>query len=108
LRVLRRIFGLQREKVAVGWRRLRNEELHNLYISPYVSLAIKSGRMRLAGNVARMVEMRNACNILVGKTEEKRPFRGPRCIWEDNIRMYLREIGWGCVVWMHLGQDRDQ
>jgi hypothetical protein len=34
------------------------------------------------------------CKILVGKPEEKRPHKRPRCIWEDNIRMDLREIGW--------------
>jgi hypothetical protein len=33
-RVLRRIFGSKREEVAGGWRRLHNEELHNLYASP--------------------------------------------------------------------------
>jgi hypothetical protein len=38
---------------------------------------------------------RNAYMILVGKTEEKRPLRRPRRRWEDNIKMSLREIGWG-------------
>jgi len=41
-----------------------------------------------------MGEMRNACNILVGKPEGKRPHRKPKCRWEDNIRLHLREIGW--------------
>jgi hypothetical protein len=42
-RVLRRIFGSKREEVAVGWRRLHNEELHNLYASPsIIKLGIKS------------------------------------------------------------------
>jgi hypothetical protein len=45
-RVLRRIFGPKREEVAGGWRRLHNEELHNLYTSPNISRVIMSTRMR--------------------------------------------------------------
>jgi hypothetical protein len=59
-RVLRRIFGPKREEVAGGWRRLHNEELHNLYTSPSVIRVIKSWRMRGVGHVAHMGEMRNA------------------------------------------------
>jgi hypothetical protein len=40
-------------------------------------------------------EVRNAYNILVGKVERKRPLGRPRPRWKDNIRMDLREIGWG-------------
>jgi hypothetical protein len=40
-RVLRRIFGSMREEVARGWRRLHNEEFHNLYTSPNVIRMIK-------------------------------------------------------------------
>jgi hypothetical protein len=47
-RVLRRIFGRKREEVAGGWRRLHNEELHNLYTSPNVIRVIKSMRMKWA------------------------------------------------------------
>jgi hypothetical protein len=42
--------------------------------------------------------------ILVGKTL----LRIPRCRWEDNIKIGFREIGWGGVDWIDLGQDRDQ
>jgi hypothetical protein len=52
--------------------------------------------------------VRNAYNILVGKPEGKIPLGRPRHRWEDNIRMYLREIGWEVVDWMHLAQDRDR
>jgi hypothetical protein len=44
--VLRRTFGPKREEVAGGWRRLHNEELHNLYASPNIIRVIKSRRMR--------------------------------------------------------------
>jgi hypothetical protein len=40
-------------------------------------------------------EKRTAYRIFVGKPEGKRPLRRPRCKWKDNIRMDLREIGWG-------------
>jgi len=49
-----------------------------------------------------MGEMRNAYIILVGKPEGKKPLRRPRCRWEDNIRIDVREIGWEGVDWMHL------
>jgi hypothetical protein len=53
-RVLRRIFGPKGEEVAGGWRRLHNEELHDLYASPNVIRVIKSMRVSWAGHVARM------------------------------------------------------
>jgi hypothetical protein len=59
--------------------------------------------MRWVGYVARMEDMRNACNILVGKREGKRRLRRPRRRWEDNIRIDLREIGtdqWWTLVSM--------
>jgi hypothetical protein len=55
-----------------------------------------------------MGEKRNAYRILVGKPERKRPLGRPRRRWENNIRMDLREIGWGGMDWIHLSQDMDQ
>jgi hypothetical protein len=71
-RVLRRIFGPKRDDVTGGWRKLHNEELHNLYSSPNIIRMIKSKRMRWAGHVARMGETRNVYRILVGKPEGER------------------------------------
>jgi hypothetical protein len=68
-RVLRRIFGPKRDEVTGGWRKLHNEELHNLYSSPSIIRMIKSRRMRWAGHVARMREKRNAYRILAGKQQ---------------------------------------
>jgi hypothetical protein len=73
-----------------GWRKLHNEELHNLYSSPSIIRVIKSRRMRWAGHAARMGERRNAYRILVGKPEGKTPLGRPRCRWVDNIKMDLR------------------
>jgi hypothetical protein len=78
-RVLRRIL------VTREWRKLHNEELHDLYSSPSIIRVMKSRRMRWAGHVARMGEKRNACKFLVGK----RPLGRPRRMWVDNIRMDL-------------------
>jgi hypothetical protein len=73
-RMLRRIFVPKKDEVTGGGRKLHNEELHNVYSSPYIIRVIKSRRIMWAGHVARMGEMRNAYNIL-----------------------YLRQIGFG--VW---------
>jgi hypothetical protein len=59
--------------VTGGWRKLHNEELHNVNSSPSIIRMIKSRMMRWAGHVARMGEKRNAYKIVVGKPEGKRP-----------------------------------
>jgi hypothetical protein len=76
--VLRRIFGPKRDEVTGEWRKLRNEELRELYSSPSISRIIKSRMMRWAGHVARMGEKRNAYRLLVGKPEGRRPPGRPR------------------------------
>jgi hypothetical protein len=53
-------------------------------------------------------EKRNACRILVGKSEGKRPLGRPRRSWVHNIKMDPREIGWGGMDRTDLAQDRDQ
>jgi hypothetical protein len=90
-RVLRRIFGPKREEDG-SWKKLHNDELHSLYSSPNIVRVIKSRRMRWAGHMARMGEGRGVYRVLVGKPEGKRPLVRPRCRWEDNIKMDLREI----------------
>jgi hypothetical protein len=75
--VLRRIFELKGEEVVGGWRRLHNEELHNLYISHNIIRVIKSRRMGWQSHV--MGEMRKAYNILVEKPEWRRPLGRHRC-----------------------------
>jgi hypothetical protein len=55
-----------------------------------------------------MGERRNACRILVGKPEEKRPLGRLRRRWVDNIKMDLREIELDGMEWIELAQDRDQ
>jgi hypothetical protein len=101
-RVLWRIFGPRRDEVTGEWRKLHNEELHDLYSSPSISRIIKSQRMRWAGHVARMGR------ILMGKPEGKRQLGRPRCRWVENIRMDLGEMGWGDVDWIGLAKERNR
>jgi hypothetical protein len=79
------------QEVTGDWRKLHNEELHDLYSAPHIIRMIKSRRMRWTGHVARMWETRNACRILVGKPEGRRPLGRPRRKWVDNIKIDLKE-----------------
>ena len=71
-RVLRKIFGPKRDEVTGEWRRLRNEELYNLYSSPNRIRVIKSRRMRWAGHEASMLEMTPKENRPLGKPRRRR------------------------------------
>jgi hypothetical protein len=72
-RVLRRVFGPERDEVTGEWRKLHNEELNDLYSLPNIVRVVKSRRMRWAGHVARMGEDRGVHRVLVGKSEGNRP-----------------------------------
>jgi hypothetical protein len=80
-----------------GWKKLHNEELHNLYFSPSIIRIIKSRMMRWVGHVARMGEKRNVFRLLVGKPGGKRSLRRSIRRWIDNIKMDLLEIGLSVV-----------
>jgi hypothetical protein len=106
--MLRRIFGPKRNEVTGEWRKLHNEELHDLYSSPSIVRVIKSRRIGWAGHVARMGEERGVYRVVVGKPEGKRPLGRSRRRWEDNIRMALQEVGCGGMDWIGLAKDRDR
>jgi len=72
-RVLRRVFGPKRNEVTGEWRRLHNEELHDLNASPNIIRVIKSIRMRWEGHVACIGDRRGAYGVLVEKPKGKRP-----------------------------------
>jgi len=93
--VLRRIFGPKWDKVTGEWRKLRNEELSDLYTSLIIIRVTKSRRMRWAGHVARMGESRGVHRDLERKPEGKIPLRRPRRKWEDNIGIDRQEVEWG-------------
>jgi hypothetical protein len=104
-RVLRRIFGPTSEEDG-SWRKLHNGELLNLYSSTNIVRVIKSRRMKLAGHVARMGDGRNVYRVLIWRPEGKKPLERPRCRWEDNIKIDLRETGIDGANWIRLAQDR--
>jgi hypothetical protein len=104
-RVLRRISGRKRDGVTGGWRKLHNEELHNLYSSPSKIRIIKSRRMRWAGHVARMGEKRNVYRLLIGNPGAKRPLGRPRRRWITLRWTFYRLNGvlWTGLVWLRIG-----
>jgi hypothetical protein len=97
-KVLRRIFGPKRDEVTGEWKKLHNEDLHNLYSSPDIIRQVKSRRMRWAGHVARMGEERKVNKVSVGKIKGKKPLGRQRSKWEDGSRMDLWEIGFDCLM----------
>ena len=103
-KALRKIFGAKRNEITGEWRKLYNTELHVFYSSPNIISNLKLGRLRWAGHVTRMEQSRNAYKVLVGKPEGKRPLGRPRRSWEDNIKMYLREVGCEPGDWIALAE----
>jgi hypothetical protein len=99
----------QRDEVTGGWRKLLNEELHNLYSSRNIIIMIKSRRMKWTGHVAGMREKRNAYRILMANPEENKLLGRPRRRWVYTyiIKIDLREIGWDGMDFVDLAQDRD-
>jgi hypothetical protein len=73
--VLRTIFAPKRADVKEGWRKLHNEELHNLYTSLYIIRVTKS-RLKWAGHVLCVGDMRHVYKILIGKPEGKNHLDG--------------------------------
>jgi hypothetical protein len=74
-RVLRRIFGPKRDEVTGGWRKLHNEELHNLFSVPNMIRRIKSKLVRWGGHIARICRERNAYRVLMLKPQGKESAR---------------------------------
>jgi hypothetical protein len=64
-----RIFGLKRDEVIAGWRKLDNQELHNMYSSLFIIRMTMSRRMSWTGHVVSIADKKNACRVLVGKPE---------------------------------------
>jgi hypothetical protein len=104
--VLRRIFGPRMNEVTREWRKLHNDELNDLYLSPNIIRVIKSRRMSCAGHAARMGKRRGVYRDLVEKPEGKRSLGRPRLRWQDNIKVDFQEVGWRDMDWIYLAQDK--
>jgi hypothetical protein len=89
----------KRDGMMGGWRKLHNEELHNLYSSPCIIRIIKLTCGTSVGEEERYM-------LLVGKPEGKRPLGRSRRRWIDAIKVDLLEIGlslWTGLVWLRTG-----
>jgi hypothetical protein len=105
--VLRRIFGTKKDEVTGEWRRLHNKELYTLCFSPDIIWVIKSRRLRWVGHVASIGESRGTNRVLVGSPEGRRPLGRTSSKYEDNIKMYLQDVG--CDMdWIDLAQNRER
>jgi hypothetical protein len=82
------------------WRKLHNEELHNLNASPNRWKWPREDR-----SCSTHAEKSNVYSVLVGKPEGKRPLGRPRRRLEDNIKVDLRDIGWGDMDWIEDGNE---
>jgi hypothetical protein len=67
-KVLRRIFGPGKDEVTRGWRKVHNEEFHDLYSLPRIRI-MKPRIVRWAGHVTRTEEKRNTCSLVAIKLE---------------------------------------
>ena len=101
--MLRKVFEPKRGDVTGDWARQHNEQLHVfVLLTKYFS-----------DNHMKQNEMGGACDmywgeyryIYVGKPEGKRTLVRPRRMWEGNIKMYLKEIGWNGIEWIYLTQE---
>jgi hypothetical protein len=103
-RVLRRIFGSKRDEVTEDWRKLHNEELHNLYSSPDIRI-IKSRMERWAGHIIRIGKLRYIYKFYMGiRTEETTWDTSSQR--EDDTKMYLKEEVYEGMNWSRQVVDR--
>jgi hypothetical protein len=104
-RVLRRIFGPERDEVTGEWRRLHNKELYALYCSLNIIRVIASRRLRWVGHVAQMGKIRGAYGVFVGKPEGRNHLEEPGVDGQIILKRILETDGWG-TDWIDLAQDR--
>jgi len=104
-RVLRRIFGPKRGGKK-DWRKLHNEELHDLYSSTNIVWVTKSRRIRCAGHVTRKGERRGVHRVLVAKPEGKNHLEDPGVDGRIILRWIFRKwnvgvsTGWSWLrIW---------
>ena len=100
------MFGTKKDANGV-WRRLHKEELYILYRLLNIVRVIKSRRLRWAGHLTIMLEVRGILKKSLDIPTGKKPLGKPGSRWEDNIRMDLKEIRINTRNWVDWVQDRD-
>jgi hypothetical protein len=103
--MLKRMCGSKRDEVTGERRRLYKMELNEMCSSPNIIQVIKSRRVNWAGHVTRIG--RGVYRVMVGRSEGRKLLGIPRHVWENNIKMNLKDVGWG-IDWFHLAQARDR
>ena len=106
-RMLREIFGPKKDKIT-GMEKTNKQEHDDVYSSPNIIQVSKSRRMRWVEHVVHMIDRGVAHRVLVGRPKGKRPLGIPRYIWENSIKMGLKEVGCGGMGWSELAQDRNR
>jgi hypothetical protein len=105
-RVLRRMFGPKRDEVTGEWRKLHNEELHDLYSSPSIITIIKSRRMRWAGHVARMGRRGTLIDYWWESQRERDHSEDPDVDGWIILGLILERwngVMWTGLVWLRIG-----
>jgi hypothetical protein len=96
--MLRKIFEPKRKVLAVGWRKLHTEKLHNFCCLLSIIRVINLSK-KCAGYVAYMGEG-DTFRVLVRKPEGRTPLGLLRCRLKHNIKEVLKELGWEGMVWI--------
>jgi hypothetical protein len=102
-RVLGKIFWPKKDKVPGMWRRLRKEELYDMYSSSNIIRVVKPRLIRWLRHVTRMGDGRGVYRVLVRRPEGKKALERQRRRWEDNIKMDFKEVewqAWAKFIWL--------
>jgi hypothetical protein len=104
-RVLRRIFGPNRDEVTEDCRNLYNEELHNFHYSPSIIKMMKSRSKRFCRACSMNGAKRNSNKILEGNKRGKRPLGRPSHRWVGSVKTDLGQDGvlWAGLMWLRIG-----
>jgi hypothetical protein len=99
--VLKKAFRTKREDLRGGWIKIASEELNDFHSPPNTILSFESRTLIWVGCVACIGSSVVRTGVWVGKPARNIPFWRLKCSWDDNIEMYVTEMGWNVVVWKY-------